>query len=291
MRRRGELAPGVHQVPESIDHEVGRAQARGARGRDRRADRRAAALQASRGGSGRRAQAEDPDLVRASRGTLEDRVIEAAEAARRAASTRPPALRGGIDLGGTKIEAIVVDSRQHACSAAPGTRRRPTGGPADVASADGGGDDRGGQAAGTRAAAARPASASARPGSVDAATGTVVERAQPARLGRQLRARRRRSQSAARNARSWSETTSQVATDAEFELGAGKPYKSLLGVFWGTGIGGGLILDGKPWLGRGGAGEIGHMVVEPAGANAPAAAAAAWRRTPAARRWRPARAS
>ena len=54
----------------------------------------------------------------------------------------------------------------------------------------------------------------------------------------------------------------QVATDAEFKLGAGKPYKSLLGVFWGTGVGGGLILNGKPWLGRGGAGEIGHMVVE-----------------------------
>ena len=41
----------------------------------------------------------------------------------------------------------------------------------------------------------------------------------------------------------------QVATDAEFELGAGRPYKSLLGVMWGTGVGGGIILDGKPWLG------------------------------------------
>jgi glucokinase len=33
-------------------------------------------------------------------------------------------------------------------------------------------------------------------------------------------------------------------------------------VFWGTGVGGGLILDGKRWLGRGAAGEIGHMVVK-----------------------------
>ena len=31
---------------------------------------------------------------------------------------------------------------------------------------------------------------------------------------------------------------------AEFELGAGRPYHSVLGVFWGTGVGGGLILDG-----------------------------------------------
>ena len=59
----------------------------------------------------------------------------------------------------------------------------------------------------------------------------------------------------------------QVATDAEFKLGAGRLYSSLLGVFWGTGVGGGLILDGKPWTGRGGAGEIGHVVVEIDGAR------------------------
>jgi glucokinase len=61
----------------------------------------------------------------------------------------------------------------------------------------------------------------------------------------------------------------QVATEAEFHLGAGRPYKSLLGVFWGTGVGGGLVLSGKPWVGRGGAGEIGHMVVKLGGARCP----------------------
>jgi glucokinase len=60
-----------------------------------------------------------------------------------------------------------------------------------------------------------------------------------------------------------------VATNAEFELGAGRPFKSILGVFWGTGVGGGLILDGKRWLGRGAAGEIGHIVVERGGARCP----------------------
>src|SRR5271167_3494919 len=59
----------------------------------------------------------------------------------------------------------------------------------------------------------------------------------------------------------------RVATVAEYELGAGRLYDSLLGVFWGTGVGGGLILDGKPWIGRGGAGEIGHVVVEIDGAR------------------------
>jgi glucokinase len=36
-------------------------------------------------------------------------------------------------------------------------------------------------------------------------------------------------------------------------------------VFWGTGVGGGIIHQGKPWLGRGSAGEIGHMVVRMGG--------------------------
>ena len=61
----------------------------------------------------------------------------------------------------------------------------------------------------------------------------------------------------------------QVATEAEFHLGAGKPFGTLIGVFWGTGVGGGLVLDGKPWLGRGAAGEIGHMVVKRGGAKCP----------------------
>ncbi len=43
----------------------------------------------------------------------------------------------------------------------------------------------------------------------------------------------------------------------------------MLGVFWGTGVGGGLILDGREWHGRGGAGEIGHMVVRKGGADCP----------------------
>jgi glucokinase len=60
-----------------------------------------------------------------------------------------------------------------------------------------------------------------------------------------------------------------VATEAEFHLGAGKEFQSLIGVFWGTGVGGGLILDGKPWLGRGAAGEIGHMVINHGGAKCP----------------------
>ena len=60
-----------------------------------------------------------------------------------------------------------------------------------------------------------------------------------------------------------------VATMAEFELGAAQPFQSILGVFWGTGVGGGLVLDGELWEGRGGAGEIGHMVVKSDGRTCP----------------------
>ena len=50
----------------------------------------------------------------------------------------------------------------------------------------------------------------------------------------------------------------------EVEL-EGKP-KSMVGLFLGTGIGGGLILDGKMWGGfNRTAGEIGHMVIEVGG--------------------------
>ena len=36
----------------------------------------------------------------------------------------------------------------------------------------------------------------------------------------------------------------------------------MLGVFWGTGVGGGIVLDGKAWHGVGAAGEIGHVCIQ-----------------------------
>ena len=38
-------------------------------------------------------------------------------------------------------------------------------------------------------------------------------------------------------------------------------------MFWGTGVGSGIILDHEPWSGRGAAGEFGHMVVKLDGAR------------------------
>ena len=46
-------------------------------------------------------------------------------------------------------------------------------------------------------------------------------------------------------------------------MGGAKGFEHIVGIFPGTGIGGGLILDGQLYRGaRGGAGEIGHMVMQ-----------------------------
>jgi len=57
-----------------------------------------------------------------------------------------------------------------------------------------------------------------------------------------------------------------VAALGEHRFGAGQRYDSLFYITVSTGVGGGWILNGKPWRGAGGmAGEIGHIVVDPAG--------------------------
>jgi glucokinase len=166
-------------------------------------------------------------------------------------------LRGGIDLGGTKIEAIIVND----ANTVLGVARIPTpttGGPADVATAMAGVIQQAAVAASVEVARLAGIGVGS-PGTVDRQAGTVT---------------------GARNLPGWSGSFPlaarleallgrpvavgndvEVATNAELILGAGKPYDSLLGVFWGTGIGGGIVLNRKLWLGRGGAGEIGHIVI------------------------------
>ncbi|KAB8330450.1 ROK family protein [Scytonema tolypothrichoides VB-61278] len=57
-----------------------------------------------------------------------------------------------------------------------------------------------------------------------------------------------------------------VAALGEYRFGAGQGYDSLFYMTVSTGVGGGWILNGKPWRGAEGmAGEIGHMVVDPSG--------------------------
>lgn len=53
-----------------------------------------------------------------------------------------------------------------------------------------------------------------------------------------------------------------LGTLAEQKIGAAKNAKSVVGVYWGTGIGGGIVIDGNIIQGSSSsAGEIGHMIV------------------------------
>jgi glucokinase len=57
-----------------------------------------------------------------------------------------------------------------------------------------------------------------------------------------------------------------AGTYAEHRIGAARDVDDVLGVFVGTGVGGGLVLDGDLYRGvTGAAGEIGHMVVRDGG--------------------------
>jgi glucokinase len=170
-------------------------------------------------------------------------------------------IHGGIDLGGTKIQAAIVDENHNVL----GSSRRPTptsGGPPDVA-----------------AQMLRALQDAAKAAEVQTAALSGVGVGSPGTISEGT-------VSSARNLPDWEGefplaatlerglgcevrvgNDVQVATDAEFRLGAGRLYSSLLGVFWGTGVGAGLILDGKPWTGLGAAGEIGHVVVKMNGAR------------------------
>jgi glucokinase len=167
----------------------------------------------------------------------------------------PP--RAGVDLGGTKIQTVVIDGRGKVL----GQSRVPTpsdGEAKDVVTTIA-------QAVGAAADEANLATDSlvgvgvGAPGGIDPSKGILInppnlpgfngEFPLGAELEQQL------------GTRVWLGNDVSVATEAEFRLGAGKPYSSILGVFWGTGVGGGIILDGKQWVGRGSAGEIGHVVV------------------------------
>jgi glucokinase len=168
---------------------------------------------------------------------------------------------GGIDLGGTKIQAAIVDDVHNVLGSA--RRQTPTeGGPADVAA-----EMETALRDAAKAAELEPSSLAGigvgSPGTIDDGKVTSA-RNLPGWEGTFALAETLEKALACRVAVG---NDVQVATDAEFKLGAGRLYSSLLGVFWGTGVGGGLILDGKPWIGRGGAGEIGHVVVEIDGAR------------------------
>jgi glucokinase len=172
---------------------------------------------------------------------------------------------GGIDLGGTKIQAVVLGARHEVLGQA--RRETPvTGGPAatvaEMAAALGEAAD----AAGIDTTGLLGVGVGS-PGTVDAAAGTVAQASNLSEWSDPFPLAQRLGETLGAKVALGNDV--QVAVDAEFALGAARGQDSLLGVFWGTGVGGGLVLDGKPWLGRGAGAEFGHMVVKRGGARCP----------------------
>jgi len=174
-------------------------------------------------------------------------------------------LRAGVDLGGTKIQSVVTDD-QHVVL---GQARHPTpkdDGPQGVAD---------GIVAAIRGALEGAGADPSRlegigigsPGVADDEAGTVTQarNVTPDWTGSFPLANAVGEPLGGVRVRLGNDV--DVATMAEARLGAGRGHASLLGVFWGTGVGSGIILNHEPWLGRGAAGEFGHTVVKLNGAR------------------------
>lgn len=169
-------------------------------------------------------------------------------------------LTAGVDLGGTKIQTVVVRSRRVVGQSRVSTPRT---GATDVVHA----------IVETLTASLHEAGAAATdlsgigigcPGEIDTRTGTVAKAANvpgmidPFPLGPSV-------SKLVSDIATTVDNDVRVAIVGEYRRGAGRPYKNLLGVFCGTGVGGGLILEGRLRRGRGAAGEIGHTVVKDGG--------------------------
>src|SRR3954463_3516217 len=175
------------------------------------------------------------------------------------------AIYGGIDLGGTKIQAAVVDEDDdHKVLGAKRDQTPLKGGPKAIA----------GRMAEVLTASLEEAGLKTSdlagvgvgsPGSVDDKKGTVSGAMNLSEWASSFNLRKALEKDLGAPVSLGNDV--DLATDAEFEIGAAKKYDTLLGVFWGTGVGGGLVLEGKPWVGRKPAGEIGHIVVRINGAK------------------------
>jgi glucokinase len=170
-------------------------------------------------------------------------------------------VRGGLDLGGTNIQAVVTNRGARVLG--HGRRETPVrGGPEEVV-------DNLVQAMTDACAAAGISPAELEsvgigaPGSVDASTGSVIQVANVAGLDRPFALAPAVAGELGVPVRLGNDVS--AAVEAERRYGAGRGFRSFLGVFWGTGVGGGVVMEGQVLTGRGSAGEIGHVCARPGG--------------------------
>jgi glucokinase len=163
----------------------------------------------------------------------------------------------GVDMGGTSLRALVVDGKNKVL-AIEKTPTRPEQ-KVDALIADIAGVVEGAlESAGVKRKQLHAVSIGA-PGAVDTARGIVHEAPNlgwhEVPLGPKLKR--------LLDVPVLVENDVNVGAMGEHALGAGKGTREMIGVFVGTGIGGGIISRGKLYEGsRGCAGEVGHMVLE-----------------------------
>jgi glucokinase len=164
----------------------------------------------------------------------------------------PPDHVIGVDLGGTKIAAGAIDRR--GAVSARNERPTPTSSEEQLLGAL---DEMVEQVA--QAVGGVEALGFGVPSTVDQRSGRAVSSVHIPLAGVDLRARmgeRFKLPVAIDN-------DGNAAAIAEWKLGAGAGVRDMIMLTLGTGIGGGLILDGKPYRGSMGAGaELGHMVLK-----------------------------
>lgn len=178
----------------------------------------------------------------------------------------PMATFGGIDLGGTKVQTIVMRGDDHQVLGQARSLTPHTGGPAAVVDALVACLTEAADSAGVRLAELDGIGVGV-PGEVDARAGTLARATNLSEWEKPYPLAAVLSERFGVRVRLGNDVS--VAAHAELRLGAGRGADSLLAVFWGTGVGGGVALEGRLWHGRGDAGEIGHMVVKQGGARCP----------------------
>jgi glucokinase len=167
---------------------------------------------------------------------------------------------GAVDLGGTKILAAVFDPQGEVVSRS----KRPTGTdhtPAVVLDRIADGVRRAAAGAGIDPAALRAVGLGA-PGPIDLGSGTILFAPNldwhDVPLRAELEARLGVPVAVGNDVR--------VAVLAEHGAGAGRGAKDMVGIWPGTGVGGGLILDNKLYTGSHAfAGEVGHITIKAGG--------------------------
>lgn len=165
-------------------------------------------------------------------------------------------IMAGVDLGGTSMQVLIVDGKNGilgATKARTEISKKPAALTEDIAAAV----EEAVSKAGVKRRDLAAVSIGA-PGSIDRHRGVVHDAPNLGwdeyPLGPELEKRLR--------VPVLVDNDVNVGTVGEHALGAGAGASNLMGIFVGTGIGGGIIASGRLYEGsRGGAGEIGHTVI------------------------------